>query len=94
MNKTQRKKLSDLAADLEEAQAQIEYINAELKNVRDNELKRLDNMPKNIQYGKRGELMREYIRKMDSVKCDLSSIFIMCDEGICRLMNIAKVDSI
>lgn len=67
MNKTRRKQLEKIAAQIEELEDQI----SELCN---QEQEAFDNLPESLQYGDKGGIMTEAIDEMEGVVSELSDL--------------------
>lgn len=67
MNKTRRKQLEKIAAQLEELENQISELCGQ-------EQEAFDNLPESFQYGEKGEKMTEAINEMETVVTDLSDL--------------------
>lgn len=67
MNKTRRKQLEKIAA-------QIEVLENQISDLRDQEQEAFDNLPESIQCGEKGDTMTEAIDEFDSVISELSDL--------------------
>lgn len=77
MNKTRRKAIEDIIAQLEEQKSAIETAQEE-------EQEAFDNLPESIQYSERGDAMGEYVTDLEQAASDLDDVISSLQDIIDR----------
>lgn len=76
MNNARRKKVAEIAAQMEAAQSLLRHICDLLEEVKDEEEEALNNMPESLQDSEKGCQMMEFVYAADDVWDDLYNLDI------------------